>query len=334
MSWLTTVGNVLSENSPKILLAAGLIGVGATIYLACTETLKVDKIMDEANEKEEQIKSYQSKDYTEEDRKKDLKLHTMKTRLAIVKAYAPAALVGLASITAILIGFKVLNSRYLAITAAYGTLEKAYEAYRERIIEKGGEDLDQYGRTGIWTEEVETEKVVGKDDNGNDITETVKEKKDILVDSNQKSPFFHLIGPGDYIYDKFGGNMELISDAVRVFQNNADRRYQMGDVVHLNEACIREIFGTESDKLDDIGQLCGWCKKDRRSQEEADRHVDFRFTTVWAPSMDGTENILYGCIDPNCTQISYANINANKNYLSGTKTRIRTGGKYLSQVGG
>lgn len=334
---MVNAGATLSENSPKLLLAAGILGVGATIYLACKATLKIEKVMDEAAKQREQIETYQPKDeetYTEADRANDIKIHTMKTRLQMVKTYAPAALIGITSITLILIGFKVLNGRYLAVTAAYGTLEKAYEAYRRRIIEKGGADLDRYGRTGIWKERIETEKVVGKDEDGNDITEKVTEERNVMLDTKQKSPFYHKIGPGDYIYDKFGGNMELINDAIKVIQGNADRRYKMGDVVHLNEACISEIFGPDSEKLDDIGQLCGWCKYDEKAEAEGDHCVDFRFDTVWDDSLDGTKKILYGVIDPNCTQISYANINKRKNYLPVTRTRIRTGGKYLSNVGG
>ena len=83
----------------------------------------------------------------------------------------------------------------------------------------------------------------------------------------------------------------------------------MGEVVHVNDYCYREIFGVDSEKLDDLGQLYGWCKRDKESEAESDRCVDFRFTTVWDDSPDGTEKILYGMVDPNCSLISYANIN-------------------------
>jgi len=320
---LVKAGGVLAEHSPAILVGAGVVGFVACAVLASKATLKMNDILDESKETEEKIKTYEpdeehTDDYTEEYRAKDLKLHTMQTRLKIVKTYALPVGVGVASAAAILVGFKVLNGKYLSTVAAYGVLEKAYEGYRKRIIEKGGLDLDRYGRTGIWREIYTVEKVVGQDKKGNDIVETVEESRDVLDLANEDSPaypidysmpFRRLIGPGDYIYDKFGGDMNLIQAQVMAYQHTAERLYEMGEVVHVNDYCYREIFGVDSEKLDDLGQLYGWCKRDKESEVESDRCVDFRFTTVWDDSPDGTEKILYGMVDPNCSLISYTNIN-------------------------
>ena len=312
---LVKAGGVLSEHSPAILVGAGVVGFVACAVLASKATLKMNDILDESKETEEKIKTYEpdeehADDYTEEDRAKDLKLHTMQTRLKIVKTYALPVGVGVASAAAILVGFKVLNGRYLTSVAAYGVLEKAYEGYRRRVIEKGGLDLDRYGRTGIWKETTIVDKVVGQDKKGNDIIEQAEESRDIILDdaARKEMPFFRLIGPGDYLYDKCGGDMQLIRAQVMAYQHTAQNLYDAGEVVNVNKWCYEQIFGLDSDKVDDIGQLSGWCKRDKDSEAVGDQYVDFRFTTVWSTSMDGTDEILYGAIDPNCSRISYANI--------------------------
>ena len=217
-SVLVRAGGVISEHSPALLVIGGVVGFAACAVLASKATLKMNDILDEAKETEEKIKTFEPEEdengdiqeYSEEDRAKDLKLHTMKTRLAIVKNYALPVGIGVASATAILVGFKVLNGRYLTSVAAYGVLEKAYEGYRRRTIEKGGLDLDRYARTGIWKETETVEKVVGQDKKGNDIVEQVEIQKDILLDDADEMPFRRLIGPGDFLYDKCGGDMNLI----------------------------------------------------------------------------------------------------------------------------
>lgn len=330
-SALVNAGGVISEHSPAILVGAGVIGFVACAVLASRATLKVNDIMEESKEQEEKIKTYEpdeehTDEYTEEDREKDLKLNTMQTRLKIVKNYALPVGIGIASTAAILVGFKVLNGRYLTSVAAYGVLEKAYEGYRKRIIEKGGLDLDRYGRTGIWTEtETRTvEKVVGQDKKGNDIIETVEETetRDVILDQATEMPFRRLIGPGDYLYDKMGGDMTLIAAQVQAYQNAAQQLYEAGEPVHVNDWCYKQIFGMDSEKLNDLGQLFGWCKRDKEAEAVGDHCVDFRFTTVWDDSMDGTHKMLYGCIDPNCSLISYANINRvnKKNRVHGILT--------------
>lgn len=327
---LVRAGGVLAEHSPALLVGAGLVGFATCAVLASKATLKMNDILDESKETEEKIKTYEpdeehAADYTEEDRANDLKLNTMQTRLKIVKTYALPVGIGIASTAAILVGFKVLNGRYLSTVAAYGVLEKAYEGYRRRVIEKGGLDLDRYGRTGIWKETYTVEKVVGQDKKGNDIIETVEETRDVLEHDgpaysiDYEFPFRRLIGPGDFLYDKCGGDMNLIRAQVMAYQNAANNLYQCGDVVHVNEWCYRQIFGVDSDKLDDLGQLYGWCKYDHEAEAEGDHAVDFRFTTVWDDNLEGTDKILYGCIDPNCSLLSYTNINKAHKKLIGRK---------------
>ena len=179
MNALTAIGGFANEHAPAILVGVGIVGFVATVVLACKATTKLDDILKESEEKTKAIEEFNSddlensEDYTEADRKKDLKTVKFQTRLKIVRNYAIPAAIGVASIASILVGFKVLNGRYLLVTSAYATLEGTFNKYRDRIREKYGDAADRYGNTGIWEDEVKlidaetgeerTEKIVTSD---------------------------------------------------------------------------------------------------------------------------------------------------------------------------
>lgn len=332
MNALTSISGFASEHAPAILVGAGIVGFGVCVFLACKATTKVDDILDESKDAAEEIDL--NSHMNEEETEKALKKNTLKTRMRIVRNYLPAAIVGVMSITAILVGFKVLNGRYLVATAAYASLEKMYDTYRGRIRDKYGEVADKYGRTGILEEEHTVDTVIMNEDG----TETHQQeiiKKDILVNAeNADNPFFFLIGPGDYLYDKFGGDMKMIETQVKIFENEAQREYSNGKYVNVNKDCVTPIFGVESKNLTDVGQITGWCKDDKESEDIGDGYVDFGFGTCTGPTMDGMEEIEYAYICPNATQVSFANINKVRNNIAGRKSdrvKVRRGGKYISQ---
>ena len=336
MNALTAITEFASEHSPAIAVGAGLIGFVATIVLACKQTTKLEDILDEAREEEEKIQNFDpeehpnmKEDYTEEDREKDLKLHRFKTRMKIVRNYAIPAAIGVASIAAILVGFKILHGRYLLVSSAYATLEKAYDTYRGRIRKKYGDEADRYGRTGI--ERVVEERV------DEETGEKVTEEKDILVEAPKNlrdNPFFYLIGPGDYLYDKFGGDMKMIGSQVGLYEREWNRRISNGDYINLNQDILETIFPGDTEKKTDVGQICGVCVLDKETDPNADGYLDLGFGTCDGPSMDGTKEITYGYICPNVSQVSFANINKFKNNFiqnANQKVKVRKGGKYISQ---
>lgn len=153
------------KSSPEILLAAGVVGmVGATV-LACRATLKMHDILDEAQEniqktemaieisaKNAELRHYDKGTYTVADQRKDIMLIKYQTGIKIVRAYAPAIVLGGISIYALTSSHRILSKRNIALTAAYGALEKGFAEYRARVVEKYGEDQDEefrYGSTNV-----------------------------------------------------------------------------------------------------------------------------------------------------------------------------------------
>jgi hypothetical protein len=143
------------KNSPGVLLGAGIVGMVGSTVLACRATLKMDSVLDETASKLDRAKSLEHPEYSERDRQKDISLIYIQTGVKVAKLYAPAILVGGVSIAALTSSHNILSRRNVALTAAYGALERGFNEYRARVVDKYGFEEDQAFRYG--TREVEIE---------------------------------------------------------------------------------------------------------------------------------------------------------------------------------
>jgi len=150
---------VLQKNSPGLLLEAGIVGAIGSTVLACKATLKMDEVLEEAKEKLVTAKTLQHREYSERDRQKDITLIYVQTSVKIVRAYGPAVILGGLSIAALTSSHTMLTRRNVALTAAYGALEKGFAEYRARVVDKYGEEEDRNLRYGSKTEVVKEGKV-------------------------------------------------------------------------------------------------------------------------------------------------------------------------------
>lgn len=130
----------LQKHSPKILFVVGVVGVATTVVLASRATLKLNETIEEVEKDIFLAKTINQPNYTEQDRKKDLAICYTRLVLKIAKLYAPAALVGLASIGALTGSHMVLSNRNTGLMAAYAALDKAHQRYRARVAEAIGAD--------------------------------------------------------------------------------------------------------------------------------------------------------------------------------------------------
>lgn len=143
---------VTQKASPGLLLAAGITGMVGSTVLACRATLKMDGILEEAKGKLNTAKTLDHSGYSERDRSRDVTLIYYQSSVKIVRAYAPAIILGGLSIYCLTSSHNILSRRNVALTAAYGALEKGFNEYRARVVEKYGEDQDRDFRYG--TEQV------------------------------------------------------------------------------------------------------------------------------------------------------------------------------------
>jgi hypothetical protein len=151
------------KHSPRVLFVAGVIGIGATVVLACRATLRVHEVLDDHHEDKGKMEAaleitasptYTGKPYTEEDYRKDHMLLMVKTAGQFIKLYGPSIVIGVASIAALTGAHVVLNRRNVAVTAAYAALEKGFRDYRRRVVDKYGLEDDQEFRHGLEDREI------------------------------------------------------------------------------------------------------------------------------------------------------------------------------------
>lgn len=170
-----TVGNAglkAKEKSPELLLAAGLAAAVATVVVACKETLRAEEILDEHKEKIDKIHNDTEEilkndpDAVEAEvvslEKKAITARYIKTFGKFVKLYAPALALGSLAITCILVSHNTMKKRYLGVVAAYEALDSAFKAYRARVAEEFGEEVEERIRHGYRNEKIEVEDENGK----------------------------------------------------------------------------------------------------------------------------------------------------------------------------
>ena len=237
---------VSQKHSPQTLFALGIVGMGATVVLACRATLKVEGVLDK-HDKDIRVLEETSVGVVNNTTHHNREMVKARLDLALDlgKLYGPAVICGVASVAALAGSHNILNKRNAALAAAYGTLERAYSEYRDRVRKELGEsrELELYHNV----QEVETVDEKGK---------TVKTKM-----ANGGSPY-------SFLFDEFNPNFEPTPEYNFLFlklqQKYANDRLQARGHLFLNE--VLEALGIEHTKA---GAVTGWIKG------QGDDYVDF-----------------------------------------------------------
>lgn len=270
----TKMGMKIKKHSPEILIVAGIAGTVVSAVLACKATTKVGEILEETKETlntiHEGMESGEIKghEYTKDDGKKDMVIVYSKTALNLAKLYGPSLILGALSITSILASNNILRKRNVAIGAAYAAIDQSFKDYRNRVIDRFGEQVDNELKYGIKAKKLDSIEID---------TETGKEKKVkktvMVTDPNLKSDYA-------IYFDSKSRNYENNPDYNRMFlraqQNYANDKLQTRGHLFLNEV------------LDDLdlprtkaGQIVGWTK------DGPDGYVNFHIMDVEREMEDG-----------------------------------------------
>jgi predicted regulator of amino acid metabolism with ACT domain len=136
-------------------------------------TLKLESVLDEIEidnnnivKAKEQVDSGnvpETTTYTDEEVERDLKITRIQGLVKVGKLYAPAVGLGIIGVVCLTKSHRILEERNVALTAAYVAVDRAFTRYRERVIDRFGEDLDRelrYDYEGVDIVDEETGKVV------------------------------------------------------------------------------------------------------------------------------------------------------------------------------
>lgn len=260
-------GQVLSarKNSPSILFGVGVVSMVGSTVLACRATLKLEEVLDTIES--DKSKAHQAKElvetgqvpegttYSDEEMKRDLMVITVRGVSKVVKLYAPAAILGGIGIICLTKSHSILQERNAALTAAYVAVDRAFKAYRARVVDRFGEETDRELR-------YETEEVDLLDESTGKVTTVTKVEP---VDHGLYSRWFDEESSRNWNkppYDEYNWVF------LRQQQNWCNDMLHSRGYVTLNE-----VLGCLGLATTTAGQVVGWTYK--RDNPKGDNFVDF-----------------------------------------------------------
>ena len=269
---LCKAGLKLKKHSPEILVVGGVVGLVASGVMACKATTKLSAILDDSKEQIELFDKVAAnpemvnEEYTVEDAEKDKKIVKVQTAVKVAKLYAPAVAIGVVSIGAIFASNNIMRKRNVALGAAYATVDRAFKDYRNRVVDRFGEELDKELRYNLKTKEV---KETIEDENGK--KKTVK-RNIKYMDSPMPSEFAVIYDDGcaGWTKDPEDNKFFLIQQ-----QRYANERLKRRGYLSLNE--VYELLGFPSTKA---GQVVGWLYDCKDPNYKGDNFVDFGLYNV------------------------------------------------------
>lgn len=247
----------LQKASPQVMFVGGVTAAVTGTILACRATLNLSDTLAQTEELKVKAEALYAEgtndDYTQKQYHKDLTVLKIKTLLNVTKLYAPSA--GLTMIAvAMLTGSHVtLNRRNASLTAAYASVDQAFEKYRQRVVEQLGTEADRDFRYGT---EIVTETVEGDDGKKKNVKHT---RVDSSAMPSQYARFF------DEMCNDWKRNAEYNRAFLHCQQNFANQKLKMNGHIFLNE--VYDSLGIPRTKE---GAIVGWVLDGK-----GDGYVDF-----------------------------------------------------------
>lgn len=261
-------------HSPEIMIGASIVTGAAALYFTVRGTMKLEEILDDHKDRTDNVKAElaELKDSGDQEEvavyKKELMKETVNTAGKIALAYAPAAGLAAASCVLSISAHGIMKKRVATTLAALESTSAAFEAYRQRVKDRYGEEAEREILTGKHKETVMVETT---DKKGN--SKMVEQKVD-AVDGlvSQYARYFDCKNDMFYCTQNNDGsgrvyNEEFLKTQEEVF----DLLLRSQGYVFLNQ--VYEKLGFESTPE---GQLVGW----KLNSSTGDGYVKFNMTKV------------------------------------------------------
>jgi hypothetical protein len=258
------IGFKIKKHSPEILVVAGVVGTVVSAVMACKATTKVSDILEKAKEDINSIHDCAAneefvEEYTPEDVKKDLTIVYVQTGIKLAKLYAPAVVLGALSLSGILASNNILRKRNVALAAAYATVDKGFKQYRNRVVERFGEEVDRELKHGIKANKIE-KVIVGEDGKKKKVKETVS-----VVERDSLSDYSFFFDESNPYWEKDGNYNRMFLLAQQQYAND---KLKANGYLFLND--VLDTLGIPRTKA---GQIVGWVYKP--DNPNGDNYVDF-----------------------------------------------------------
>lgn len=232
---------VVKKHSPEILLGLGLTGIVVAAVMAAKATLKAPAIVEGVKEN---LKTIDEGDAAPEEKQQAVGLTYVYAGLDFAKLYGPSVGIGVLSIASILSSHGIMKRREVGLIAGYNLLAEGFAAYRKRVVEELGPDVDRNYRLGIY-ESSTNEKVVNEDG-----TVTKQKAKVMTVKDKTTSGFAKF-------FDEYSTQWQKSAETnlyfLRLQQNHANDMLRARGHVFLNE--VYDMLGLPRTKE---GSIYGW----------------------------------------------------------------------------
>ena len=256
----------VKKHSPELLVIAGIGGLITATVLACRASTHVEEITSDARDALDDIAKREADTITAEEARKETVAVYTKAGIRFAKLYGPAVILGSLSIGAILQSHNILKKRNLALASAYTTLDKSFKQYKERVIERYGEETEREIAYGFKNEKLEKTEV---DEEGH--------KKKVKETITGIDPAYGPISPYAKFFDESCYNWSKDPDQnltfLRQAEQYANNRLRARGHITLNE--IYEYLGLP---LTNSGMLIGWLY--RPGDNAYANYVDFGIYNV------------------------------------------------------
>lgn len=232
---------VVKKHSPEILLGLGVTGVVVAAVMAAKATLKAPAIVEGVKEN---LKVIEDGEGAPEDKQQAVGLTYVYAGLDFAKLYGPSVGIGVLSIASILSSHGIMKRREVGLIAGYNLLAEGFAAYRKRVVEELGPDVDRNYRLGIY-ESSTNEKVIEEDG-----TVSKKKTKVMTIKDKTTSGFAKF-------FDEYSTQWQKSAETnlyfLRLQQNHANDMLRARGHVFLNE--VYDMLGLPRTKE---GSIYGW----------------------------------------------------------------------------
>lgn len=311
----------LDDKSPKIKIVVGVVGlIAAGVGAAIAATKIKDDVVEEKKDFENIKRLRESKRdpredivtentegtvnpdnvykdicdcYSDKDFAKDVIHTSLRYAWKFLKRFGIPIVGAAASAILIFNGANVLSTRLAGTVEALATVTSAYTNYRQGVIEKYGEKVDEELRLGVREETVTLEETV-VDENGKE--KVVKKREKVKVankDPNLASPYAFYFDESctEYVNDIV--QREMYANAQQTLLN---QQLKLGNRKWVTLSDIYDIFGRPQSEYTRDALVVGVVYDENKA--DGDNYIDFRCQRVYKVDTNGKFRP-YLLIDPN-----------------------------------
>lgn len=235
------------QHKSEIWFVGGTVAVIGGAVAVGKATLKAKDIFDDADAQMDIIDNateLETDEYTEEDRKKDIRIVKLQTGAALVKCYAIPTILIAGGIFCFAKGQANLKKINVGLSTLLAKRENDFDTYRQNVRDRFGDQVDWELKNGVVPEEIE---VIETDEKGKNkkVTRTVYNSSNFSVDT-----FTRVYDDGNTGWCK---DPELNKEFLIAREKEANWKLQKQGYLFFNDVLNMLGFTPVAE-----GQIAGW----------------------------------------------------------------------------